>query len=69
MAWNNGYTNQISDIDAVTDNPENYSSPNLRRAIHEAKVVYDYGNKPYEWYAQVRRICNEEVQSRGENPE
>lgn len=64
-----GYTNKISDIDEVTDNPERYSSSDLRRTIHDAQTVYEYGNKSYEWYQQVKRICNEELKSRGESPE
>ncbi len=69
MSWDNGYTNKIGDIDAVTDNPENFSSSDLRRAIHDAKVVYEYGNKSYAWYEQVCRICNAELQRRGESTE
>lgn len=61
-----GYTNKISDIDELTDNPKHYRSSDLRRAIHDAKVVYEYGNKTRSWYEQVSRICNEELHRRGE---
>lgn len=64
-----GYTNKISDIDAITDNPEVYTSTDLRRAIHDAKTVYEHGNKSFAWCEQVKRICNEELKSRGERPE
>ncbi len=64
-----GYVNKIGDIDEITDNPEDYSSSDLRRAIHDAKVVYEYGNKSYAWYEQVCRICNSELQRRGERTE
>ena len=63
------YTNKISDIGVVTDNPEIYTSFDLRRAIHDAKTVYEHGNKSFAWYEQVKRICNEVYKSRGETPE
>lgn len=69
MSWDNGYTNKIGDIDEVTDSPENYGSSELRRAIRDAKVVYEYGNKSYAWYEQVCRICNSELRRRGEPEE
>ena len=61
-----GYINGIQDIDEVTDNPSDYNSGLLKRAINEAKVVYQHGNKPKAWYEQVQRICNAELASRGE---
>lgn len=64
-----GYTNMISDIDVITDNPERHSSAVLRRAMHDARTVYQYGNKPKEWYDQVVRICNNELSARGEQTE
>lgn len=67
---NYGYTNKFSDIDAVTDNPDRFSSADLRTAIHEAYVVYDYKKtKPYAWYEQVWRICNAVLKERGEEEE
>lgn len=65
-----GFTNKFGDIDAVTDNPERYSSADLRRAIHDAYAVYEYKHtKSYEWYEQVWRICNEVLIERGEDEE
>ena len=58
------YTNMISDIDAITDNPENYPSNILKRAINEAYVVYESGNKSRDWYEQVKRICEAELSRR-----
>lgn len=63
------YVNKIGDIDAITDSPESYSSSDLRRAIRDAYNVYNYGNKSFEWYEQVKRICNEILEMRGETPE
>ncbi len=63
------YVNKINDIDAVTDSPESYSSSDLRRAIRDAYNVCNYGNKSREWYEQVKRICNETLELRGETPE
>ena len=63
------YVNKISDIDAITDSPESYSYSDLRRAIHDAYNVYNYGNESYAWYEQVKRICNEILELRGETPE
>jgi|GEM_PF-3342426 hypothetical protein len=62
-----GYSNNFSDIDAVTDEPKKYSSQDLRRVIHDAYTVYDYHKtKSYEWYKQVWRICNDELKRRKE---
>lgn len=58
------YTNMISDIDTITDNPENYPSNILKRAINEAYVVYESGNKSRDWYEQVKRICEAELARR-----
>lgn len=67
---NYGFTNKFSDIDSVTDYPEEYSSQDLRRAIHDAYAVYDYKHtKSYQWYEQVWRICNEVLKMRGESEE
>ncbi len=67
---NYGYTNKFSDIDTITDDPERYSSQDLRRAIRDAYNVYDYkSTKPYEWYEQVWRICNDILKERGESEE
>lgn len=63
------YVNKIGDIDAITDSPESYSSSDLRRAIRDAYNVYNYGNKSFEWYEQIKRICNEILEMRGETPE
>ena len=63
------YVNKISNIDHITDYPENYSSSDLRRAVHDAYIVYQSGNKSSEWYEQVKRICNEILEMRGERPE
>ena len=64
-----GYTNAISDIDSVTDSPRDYTTSDLRRAINDARVVYQAGNKSLDWYEQVKRICNAELERRGENPQ
>lgn len=64
-----GYVNKISDIDNITDQPEEHPSGVLRQATHDARTVYENGNKPKEWYEQVKRICNEVLESRGEKPE
>ena len=61
-----GYVNKISDIEVSTDNPETYSTADLRRAIRDAYNVYQHGNKSYAWYEQVWRICNEVIEMRGE---
>lgn len=64
---NYGYTNKFGDIDVVTDDPESFSSQDLRRAIRDAYNVYNYKEtKSYEWYEQVWRICNEVLKYRGE---
>ncbi len=64
MIFMPNYTNMISDIDVITDNPENYPSNILKRAINEAYVVYESGNKSRDWYEQVKRICEAELARR-----
>lgn len=66
MKYSTGYTNKLGNIDEITDNPENYPSSILKNAINDAYTVYDYGNKSYQWYEQVCRICNEVLSMRGE---
>ena len=63
------YVNKISDIETLTDDPESYTTADLRRAIRDAYNVYYYGNKSYAWYEQVWRICNEVLEMRGEPKE
>ncbi len=64
-----GYTNRIGDIDAFTDEPELAKTQDLILAMNDAYVVYNYGNKSYEWYLSICRTCNAELVRRGEKEE
>lgn len=55
-------------IEEITDEPSKFDSDDIRRAIGDAYEHYkddDY-NCSYDWYEQVKRICNNELVSRGE---
>ena len=55
-----GYTvkNSIDLIDEYCDNPSRYKSWQLREAINDAKIHYEYGNASKEWYESVVRILS-----------
>lgn len=50
-----GYTvtNSIDMIDEYCDNPSKYKAWQLREAINDAKIHYEYGNASRNWYDYV----------------
>lgn len=55
-----GYTttNSIDLINEYCDNPSHYSSWQLKEAINDARIHYEYGNASKEWYEYVLRTLS-----------
>lgn len=56
-----GYTvtNSIDLIDEYCNNPSEYKTWQLREAIKDAKVHYEYGNASRDWYDYVVRTLSQ----------
>ena len=52
-----GYTvsNSIDLINEYCDNPTKYKQWQLREAMNDAKIHYEYGNATKQWYEYVVR--------------
>ena len=55
-----GYTvtNSIDLIDEYCNDPSSYKTWQLREAIHDAKIHYEYGNASKNWYDYVVRTLS-----------
>ena len=55
-----GYTvnNSIDLINEYCNDPSHYTITQLKQAIHDARIHYEYGNVSKAWYDSVVRILS-----------
>lgn len=51
-------TNSIDQIDEYCNNPSEYQTWQLKEAINDAKVHYEYGNATKDWYEYVVKVLS-----------